>query len=838
MGILLLGTPQILSSGFRPLNLGASGFITGSATAPDGSIAIRTDSYGGYIWDPAQITPVGNAGGTGGWRQLITAKSLPANLIPIAMLYGGGVYELAFAPSNSSILYMMYVHIEQGQFPARMQLYKSTDKGVTFTETGFASAVTQGVFTGPIVGGVSKYDQQEYKWWGQKMCVHPTDPNTLLMGTPNNGLWYSQDGGTSWTQVSTSQVPVSTADSSTINHPGISGIRFQPGTPNTIYASSFGNGTYKCTSGVTSATWTKITSSGVGPVSVRQADLSSNGVYYVTDDDHSGGPAGGNIWTWDGSWHKRTTDSAAFGIACDQNTAAHAVAVAFGNGITGQGAMLNECNNDGVTFNGWSLNGTYVSADIPFMAVEFTSDAYGIFFDKSTPGRVYTTGDRGVTYADVTFGSITTSTNPTFNNRSVGIEELVVIDVIWPPGGTPITTTWDTAAFRRPVANWDSFPTSSVLYKNNVLAAGWNIDYASNDSNFIAILADGNYAGGPQAHAFSTDGGQNWTAYSTPYSSIAGGIAVSTSTNVIWFGGINQQPYYTTNFGASPTWHPVDLSSFGISSWSGFGSAFFANGNRWIIADKVNTGQFTLMFPGVGFFLSTDGGATWSKTANTSAGGANIPSIRPVPGQANHIWWSEGNNGHEGQQPVNSALRYSTNAGVSWTTVSNVYSPWYVGFGCHAPGQTYPAVYMVGNVSSSVPSSSITVPSSGNVPINFTCGSGLDIAVGTIMMITDGGSRQIWGTISTYTTGSGAATFTPYFYTGSGSASAWTAVFYGFWRTIAGPSATPAWKQLSPFPGQHDFSLDTACCIAGDMNTYGKVIVGSGSTGFSYAQFN
>jgi hypothetical protein len=72
-----------------------------------------------------------------------------------------------------------------------------------------------------------------------------------------------------------------------------------------------------------------------------------------------------------------------------------------------------------------------------------------------------------------------------------------------------------------------------------------SIDYASSNPNFIALLADGDYAGGPQRSSYSTDGGRTWTPLpSMPFSAFAGNIAVSTPSNFI-VGKQNAQPYYT-----------------------------------------------------------------------------------------------------------------------------------------------------------------------------------------------------------------------------------------------------------------------------------------------------
>ena len=39
---------------------------------------------------------------------------------------------------------------------------------------------------------------------------------------------------------------------------------------------------------------------------------------------------------------------------------------------------------------------------------------------------------------------------------------------------------------------------------------------------------------------------------------------------------------------------------------------------------------------------------------------------------------------------------HSTNGGATWTTIANVEEPYAIGFGAAAPGESYPAIYMVG----------------------------------------------------------------------------------------------------------------------------------------------
>ena len=102
--------------------------------------------------------------------------------------------------------------------------YRSNDKGTTWTKTAFAQ--------------VTENPNDPYRMNGQKMAVDPNNPNVVYVGTPQNGLFVTTDGGASWQKVSA--VPVSAQDASW-QYPGITGITFDPhsgvtgGKTNTIY---------------------------------------------------------------------------------------------------------------------------------------------------------------------------------------------------------------------------------------------------------------------------------------------------------------------------------------------------------------------------------------------------------------------------------------------------------------------------------------------------------------------------------------------------------------------------------------------------------------------------
>ena len=77
-------------------------------------------------------------------------------------------------------------------------VFQSTNKGTTWTETSFAP--------------VTENPNDAYRMDGQKMAVDPENPNVVYVGTPQNGLFVTTNGGTTWQSVSA--VPVSLTDSS------------------------------------------------------------------------------------------------------------------------------------------------------------------------------------------------------------------------------------------------------------------------------------------------------------------------------------------------------------------------------------------------------------------------------------------------------------------------------------------------------------------------------------------------------------------------------------------------------------------------------------------------
>src|SRR3984885_5342893 len=600
--------------GWQTLKVGAGGFATGLDIDPDGAMVVRTDTNGAYLWNGTQ------------WVQLVTSSSMPAAFD----FSGQGVYEIQMAPSNSSIMYMMF----DGH------LFKSTNKGTTWTQTAFTP--------------VSANPNDSYRYNGQKMAIDPNNPNIVYVGTSSSGLFVSKDGGSTWSKVSA--IPAAAGQ-------GITGILFDPavggvvnGVTQTIFASSYGHGVYESTNG--GATWTARSG---GPTDVVGAAVSSTGVYYASD--------GSNLWAYaGGKWTKLTSDSAGIqAVAVNPSNPNEIVAV------SGAG-YLDISYNAGATWTGpmWSSN-QVTSADIPWLAAANKALAGNVYmtvggaaFNPANPSQMVISAGTGVwTTTQVPTSGATSSTPVTWTDQSVGIENLVANEIIVPPGGDPVLASWS-PIFLVGIADW------------------W----------------------GTEESGYSTNGGQTWTKFPTEIpgagSSFMGGtIAASTTQNFIWAPAGGQKPYYTLNGGS--TWTPITLP--GVSSWSGFDWAYYLD-QRSVTADRVLANTFYLYDPGKGVFETTNGGASWTNVhsgyieSNGSLSGFNS-TIMSVPGEAGNLFYTGGSqSGATPTAPVNEGFYRSTDGGKTWSTVANVLDVSTFGFGAAAPGQSSPAIYIVGYVNS------------------------------------------------------------------------------------------------------------------------------------------
>ena len=636
--------------------IGGGGFVTGIIThQTSGDRYCRTDIGGAYRWDAANNK----------WIQLLDWLSESES-----GFYG--VESMALDPQNPNNVYMLcgIDYISNG----RTAILKSTDKGNTFTYTD----VTAKFKTHGNGGGRSN---------GERLAVDPKNSNILFCGTRSNGLWKSTDGGVTWNLAWNGVT-------TTANGNGICFVLFDPsgsvvnGASQTIYVGVSRTGSaniYKSTDG--GVTFTDISpNNGFMPHRVALQGTTMYATLSVEQGPNISGDYSGTTPANDmGRVYKLNTST---GIWINVTPAHHATAKYPYGGVSIDPSNINRVvvSTCGMYWNnqfgtGWgdfiflSTDGG-TSWDLK-ISPGSTYDANGmewsrggainwmdcIEFDQSNLNRVRVIGGGGVyTCSDIT------AANTSWKYDVIGIEETAFLDGISIPGGPFISSFGDVSGFvHEPLTSYPSTKISPVGgFNNNSIAYA-----AANPNKVVRIANEGNVV------YYSNDKGATWTAAATNMGT-AGRVAISADG-----GTILHCPW-----GSTTTWYTTNNGG----SWSGCSGVSL--GDAAPVADQVNSNYFYIYHPSTGqLFRSSNKGVSFSVAGTPGASTANHPwepvLIRTVPGLEGHIWVPLTGNG----------LKYSTNAGATYTTVSNVTYCKSVGIGKAMPGSNYPTIFIWGTVS-------------------------------------------------------------------------------------------------------------------------------------------
>ena len=204
---------------------------------------------------------------------------------------------------------------------------------------------------------------------------------------------------------------------------------------------------------------------------------------------------------------------------------------------------------------------------------------------------------------------------PTWTDQSIGIEELVANEIIVPPvpNSTPLVASWDSAVF---TPNGSTYPSTFGPVAHANVVAGWSIDYASSDPNFVVVLADGGYAGGPQNWATRPMTGRLGPPFQHFPLVEVSEATLRQARRKTSFLPMRMEISLITRSNGGNTWNPISLP--GVSSWTNFMAAYFDD-TRVIAADRVLPNTFYLLYRGVGIFETTNGGVSWTLENNSSS---------------------------------------------------------------------------------------------------------------------------------------------------------------------------------------------------------------------------
>lgn len=220
-------------------------------------------------------------------------------------------------------------------------VYKSTDGGITWSETGMMWDLSSITF-------------------GYKLMMHPNNPNVLLAGT-STGFWRSFNGGNTWER--------------TFSSAQITDIEFKPGSASHVFASGYGNTFYYSTD--TGRTWNSrnMPATSVNRMEIGVSPASPNLIYFLC------GPHVGNQGNYKGLFTMTTTSSYGSATITTSSTSPNILGYA----------------NDGVDdiSQTWRNISIYVS---PTDALDIFTG--GCFVWKSTNGGVTMTKSSGTIHAD------------------------------------------------------------------------------------------------------------------------------------------------------------------------------------------------------------------------------------------------------------------------------------------------------------------------------------------------------------------------------------------------------------------------------------------------------
>lgn len=657
--------------GFNPLPFGGGGFVTGIDFSIDGlRAAITTDVGGAYIRD---------IGIDAKWRPALTTSSLDAteygpdkvNNYALTLSDGDGVFAIAIAPSNKDHIILGYNGF----------VYRSTNGGAKFNRCNLPAKRMRA-------------NTKEQRMWQKKFVYHPTDTNRFLIGTNNDGVYFTLDGGASFTTV-TSVPAGNMVDSNHAAHV----CAIDGGDPNYVYVSRGGTGICRSTTGLVAGGFSHVTG---GPSSARYMRV-VDGTLYVNSVEGTFWKLARGSSTW-----VQITGWGAWGVyTFDVNpTDAGSIVVMGGDG------ELARTTNGGTS---WVGDGRWFDTIPSPIGIYQNSDTYWLdgYVGSFYPAEIkFRPGVTNELWAAQGLG-VSKSNPPTtyvrwdWHGEHAGIEELGFTKSLSIPGNArPLFLNLDKAIIRP--KNLDAsntypiFPGTTPGPKGGVVH-GWDVDYAPEDPNYIAALI--NYFGDDNKLAgYSTDGGRTWAKFAAqhPDGSVGGCIAVTGVGKIIWVPGDGGKAVRSLDNGVS--WQYINMggSSGGIANWS---NGIFIR--RYIVtSDKTRPGHAAIIVNdsnqgiGGGVYKTSDNGTTWTNkfSGKIDSTGDGVQfwhnTLKYIPGKGSELLFCSGVT-----FPTSKFIR-STDDGASWTPVrgSEVTAVNFFDFGKAKTGQSYPVVFFDGSV--------------------------------------------------------------------------------------------------------------------------------------------
>ncbi|GLV73609.1 xyloglucanase [Streptomyces hygroscopicus] len=633
----------------------------------------RTDIGGAYRWDQPgkRWVPLLDSldWDHWGWTGVVSLASDPVD--PDKVYVAAGTYTNSWDPGNGAVL-------------------RSSDRGASWRST-----------TLPFkLGG-----NMPGRGMGERLAVDPNKNSVLYLGAPSgNGLWRSTDSGVTWSKVTAFPNPGSyvqdPSDTSGYlsDNQGVVWVTFDErtgtsgGATKTIYVgvADQDNTVYRSTDA--GATWSRVAGQPTGYLSHKGVLDSKNGCLYLTTSDKGGPYDGekGQVWrytTATGEWKNISpmADADTYfgysGLTVDRARPGTLM-------VTGYSSWWPDTQIFRSTDSGATWTRAWDFTSYPNRSFRYTQDISSVpwltFGTNPSPPEVtpklgwmtealeidpfdsnrmmYGTG--ATVYGTENLSNWDTGGKITITPMVKGLEETAVNDLVSPPAGAPLLSALgDIGGFRH--TDPDAVP--AKMYASPTFTTTTSLDYAETNPNTVVRV--GNNDSAPRI-AFSTDNGANWWQGSEPSGVTGGGTvaAAADGSGFVWAPEGTSAVYHTTGFATS--WS----ASSGIPA------------GAVVESDRKNPRKFYGFKAGT-FYVSTDGGATFTARASSGLPADGPVRFKALPGAEGDIWLAGGSaSGAYG-------LWHSTDSGATFTKLSGVQQADTIGFGKAAPGASYQALY-------------------------------------------------------------------------------------------------------------------------------------------------
>jgi xyloglucan-specific exo-beta-1,4-glucanase len=513
---------------WKNVKMNGMGFVTGLEIHPTtpNLVYIRTDVGGIFRWYETDKS----------WIPLSDRFS--------TLEKGQSVESLALDAQQPKLVY----------FAADGNIYKSTDRGkplkpwqiVPLRDSNNERVYMNG-------NGV-------WRGMGERLAVDPNNSNVVYFGSREQGLFRSNDGGTSWNNSfrppQDAFEPRSKSDRKNIGI-GIVFIAFDPSSKSNtdrsqvIYLGVAGSGIYRSQNA--GATWENISSALPNDSYPARFAMSKIGTLYVTylSPDYKRA----TLWRFRaGAWKNVSPANVALGPSISIDPSNEANLLAYGGNGSANTLLRSSTSGD-------SWQQTRITTQVPswwpsYFAVGLNNQYTGpMRYDPHVRGRAWVTDGYGVLRAD-------NIAQPTFVAQMNNLEEMCIIALKSAPSGAPLFTgTADNHGFRHSDVN--IMPSQTFTRGEFGITTG--IDFFAKDPNIIVrVGSDQNNS--VSKRGVSYDNGQTWYDFTAPRSispgstaeAFDGNIALSSSNNRLWvwapnpgYNGRAFGVYLTTDAGQS-----------------------------------------------------------------------------------------------------------------------------------------------------------------------------------------------------------------------------------------------------------------------------------------------